>query len=52
MSYYIYNNETSTGIVLDGDFMYKKQYERSITMQQLVREELKKEIPDYSWTNK
>lgn len=38
--------------ILDGDFMYKKQYERSITMQQLVREELKKEIPDYSWTNK
>ena len=38
--------------VLDGDYLHKKRYERSNTMQQLVREELKKEIPDYSWTKK
>ena len=36
--------------ILEGDYFYEKQYERSIAMQQLVREELKKEIPDYSWT--
>ena len=36
--------------VAKGDFLYKKQYERTIEMQQLVREELKKAIPDYSWT--
>lgn len=36
--------------ILDGDYLYEKQYERSITMQQVVREELKKEIPNFSWT--
>ncbi len=38
--------------ICDGDFMYKKQYERCISMQQIVREERQKEIPNYSWTKK
>ena len=33
----------------DGDFMYKKQYERSMAMQEVVREELQKAIPSYDW---
>ena len=36
--------------ICNGDFIYKKQYERSILMQNIVREEREKEIPNYSWT--
>ena len=38
--------------ISDGDFMYTKQYYRSIEMQNKVREELGKNIPSYDWRNK
>ena len=34
---------------MDGDFLIKKQYERSVEMQQRVREEMKKALPDFEW---
>ena len=38
--------------ICNGDYMYKKQYERAVERQQLVREEMKKNLPNYSWANK
>ena len=36
--------------ILDGDFLYRKQYERAIAMQQVIRKELQEKLPDYAWT--
>ena len=33
----------------NGDFMYKKQYERAIAMQQKCREEIQNNMPSYDW---
>lgn len=38
--------------VNNGDFMYKKQYERAVEMQQVIREERKKKLPKYDWVKK
>ncbi len=38
--------------IVDGDFMYKKQYERAIKMQQIIRDELRKDIPSFTWAEK
>lgn len=35
----------------DGDFLIKKQYERSIEMQAKAREEMKKDLPGFTWVN-
>ena len=36
--------------IANGDFLYKNQYERSIKMQQVVRNEMSKDIPRYSFS--
>ena len=35
--------------IVGGDFAYKKQYERAIKMQRIIREEREKEIPNFDW---
>lgn len=35
----------------EGDFLIKGQYERSIEMQAKAREEMKKDIPGFTWVN-
>lgn len=35
----------------EGDFLIKKQYERSIEMQAKAREEMKKDLPGFTWVN-
>ncbi len=35
----------------EGDFLIKKQYERSIEMQAKAREEMKKDLPEFAWVN-
>lgn len=35
----------------EGDFLIKKQYERSIEMQAVAREEMKKDLPGFTWVN-
>ncbi len=37
--------------IINGEFLYKKQYLRAIEMQQKIRDELQKNIPSYNWTS-
>lgn len=33
----------------EGDFLIKKQYERSIEMQEKAREEMQRDLPGFAW---
>ena len=35
----------------EGDFLIRKQYERSVEMQAIAREEMKKALPRFDWVN-